>query len=369
MNESSTAYDDKGFQARALEAAVRIGLVVLLVWWCFKIIKPFMLPVLWGAIFAVALYPLFIKLQSLLGGREKLAATLIALAALALLITPIVFFSESLIRNSKTLSKRIEAGTLSIPPPSAKVKEWPLLGGRLYDSWHLASSNLDAALNQFRPQLRAVGRTLLSITAGVGAEVFRFILAIIIAAAFLVYARSGTRAMEVIAVKLVGRQDGYEVVRLTSATIRSVAQGVLGVALIQAILAGGGMMVMGVPFAGLWTLAVLVLAIVQLPTIVILGPIIIYVFSVTETTPAVLFAIWNVAVGVSDTFLKPIFLGRGMDIPMLVILLGAIGGMVLSGIIGLFVGAVALAVGYKLFTSWLDESVVLENDSAAGDVP
>ena len=114
-----------------------------------------------------------------------------------------------------------------------------------------------------------------------------------------------------------------------------------------------GLFVMGVPYAGLWTLLVLLLAIIQLPSLIILGPIIIYVFSVAATVPAVLFMIWSLLVGLSDNILKPLLLGRGLDIPMLVILLGAIGGMILSGIIGLFVGAVVLALGYRLFIAWL----------------
>ena len=112
-------------------------------------------------------------------------------------------------------------------------------------------------------------------------------------------------------------------------------------------------MVMGVPYAGLWALLVLLLAIVQLPPWIILGPIIVYVFSVATTVPAVIFMIWSLAVSVSDAFLKPLLLGRGLDTPMLVILLGAIGGMIYSGIIGLFVGAVVLAVAYELFMLWL----------------
>jgi predicted PurR-regulated permease PerM len=137
----------------------------------------------------------------------------------------------------------------------------------------------------------------------------------------------------------------------------------LGVALIQAILAGAGFVLMAVPLTGLWALAVLVLAIVQLPTILIMGPIIIYVYSIAAPLPATLFAVWSVFVGVSDTFLKPIFLGRGLDIPMLVILLGAIGGMILSGIIGLFVGAVVLAVGYTLFFAWLKQDFAKEDET------
>ena len=363
MRDHTKSPDDRRFQTRALEAAIRIGLVVILIWWCFNIVKPFVLPFLWGAIFAVALYPLFRNLQSLLGGRERLAATFIALVALALLISPIVFLSQSLIKNSQTLSVKIQAGSLTIPPPSAKVKEWPLVGARLHQTWLRASNNLDETLDRFKPQLEAAGRKLLSFTAGVGMEIFRFILAIIIAGVLMVYARGGTRTLERNSERLMGPERGPEIVKLTGATIRSVAQGVLGVALIQSILAGAGFIVMGVPFTGLWALAVLVLAIVQLPTIVVMGPIIIYVFSVAEPLPAALFAAWSIFVGVSDTFLKPIFLGRGMDIPMLVILLGAIGGMVLSGIIGLFIGAVVLAVGYRLFFAWLDQDISQEDEA------
>lgn len=367
MNDSTAPSDDKVFQSRVLEAAIRIGLLAFLIVWCFNIVRPFILPVLWGAIFAVALYPLFLKLQAILGGRPKLAATLMTLVALAILIIPTVILSQSLVENAHKLSKEIEAETLTIPPPSEKVKEWPIIGRWLDKTWRLASTNLDAALDKFTPQLRAGGRKLLSFAAGVGAAVLMIVIAVIIAGALMVYARSGTQAMEIIAGRLMGDKGGTDIVHLVVATIRSVAQGVLGVALIQSILAGIGMIVVGVPFTGLWTFVVLVLAIVQLPTILVLGPIIIYVFSTATTTPAVMFAIWSIVVGVSDTFLKPLFLGRGMDIPMLVILLGAIGGMVLSGIIGLFVGAVVLSVGYKLFVAWLNQNKPLTDERVPGE--
>lgn len=362
MSDFLKSFDNKGYQSRALEVAIRIGLLALLVLWCFNIVKPFILPVLWGTIFAVALYPLFLKLQAVLGGREKLAAVLMTLVVLAILIAPMVMLSGSLVENAQLVSKRIEAGTLTIPPPSEKVKDWPLIGKKLDKSWRLASTNLDDALEHFEPQLRAAGAALLSFAAGAGMEILQFVVSIIIASTLMVYARSGTQVMETIASRLMGAAGGKDIVNLTGATIRSVAQGVLGVALIQSILAGIGLMVIGVPLAGLWSFAVLVLAIVQLPTILILGPIIIYVFSIAETVPAVLFMIWSILVGVSDTFLKPLFLGRGMDIPMLVILLGAIGGMILSGIIGLFVGAVVLAVGYRLFLAWLNQDQMTDND-------
>ena len=367
MSNPSRTEEDKRFQARALDAFVRISLLVLLVLWCFNIVKPFIMPILWGAIMAVAIYPLYVRAHHKLGDREKLTAILITLIALALLIVPSVMLSESLFDGTQKLAAEYDAGTLTIPPPSDKVKDWPLVGEELHDAWTLASTNLEAALVKFKPQAEAFGKWFLSNAAGVGAGVLMFIISIIIAGVFLVFARSGNQALETVVARVLGEKDGKAFVDLAGATIRSVAQGVLGVALIQAVLGGIGLLAIGVPYAGVWALLILFLAIIQLPPLLVLGPIIVYVFSVEPTVPAIIFMIWSLMVSVSDSFLKPLFLGRGMDIPMLVILLGAIGGMILSGIIGLFVGAVVLAVGYSLFMAWLNpEEAGSEEGTPAG---
>jgi len=263
--------------------------------------------------------------------------------------------SGSMVESSKTLAEQVETGTLVVPPPAESVKEWPLIGEKTYSAWMLASVNLEAALKKFKPQVTAVSKWALSAAAGVGGGILMFIVSIIIAGAFLVVGRSGSAAIETVAGRVMGKKGGTEFVDLAGATIRSVAQGVLGVALIQSTLAAIGLLVMGVPYAGVWAALILLLAIVQLPPLLILGPIVVYEFTVAETVPAVIFMVWSLLVSVSDGFLKPLFLGRGMEIPMLVILLGAIGGMILSGIIGLFVGAVVLAVGYSLFVVWLNQ--------------
>ncbi len=360
MNISPSPSEDQQFQARTLEAAIHIGLVGLLLLWTYNIVKPFILPVLWGAIIAVAIYPVFWKLQKLLGNREKLSATLLTLFALALLVTPTAMLSDSLIKNTKYLSTTLQEGTLSIPPPSEDIKNWPLIGEQLHSTWSMASTNLGALLDKFKPQLKTAGTWLLSRAAGAGGALILFFISIIIAGVLLIYARSSSRTVELIATRLMGPQSGKEVAELAGVTIRSVAQGVLGVALIQAILAAIGMILAGVPYAGLWALLVLLLAIIQLPPLLVLGPIIAYVFTTTATAPAVIFMIWSLLVSMSDSFLKPLLLGRGMDIPTLVILVGAIGGMLLSGIIGLFVGAVVLAVGYTLFKAWLEQTQIAD---------
>ena len=183
--------------------------------------------------------------------------------------------------------------------------------------------------------------------------VLQFVVSIIIAGVFLVGAEGGRRVSLQFASSLVGDR-GEALTYLAVATIRSVATGVLGVAIIQALLSAIWLVVMDVPAAGIWTFAVLMLSIMQLPPVIILGPIGIWVFSVAEPVPATIFLVYALIVGASDGFLKPLFLGRGMDIPMLVILLGAIGGMILSGIIGLFIGAIVLAMGYEVLMSWME---------------
>jgi len=358
---SSTQQDDQIFTGRAIEAVIRLGLIFLIVAWCFQIIQPFIIFVIWGIVIAVAIHPVYIKLTNVLGGKNKLAATLYTLLALTLLIVPSVMISESLINTSAKLAEEFDHGTLVVPPPQENVKELPLVGDKVYSIWNQSSRNLEATLKQYAPQIKKAGEAILSAVGSAGGAVLQFILAIIISGIFLANT-SGAHAITLkIATRLAGDKHGEQFTDLATATIRSVAQGVLGVAIIQAILGGAGMYVMDVPAWGLWTILILILAVAQLPPAIILLPVIFYVFSVADTTPAVIFTIWSLIVSMSDSFLKPLFLGRGMETPMLVILLGAIGGMMYSGILGLFVGAIVLALGYELFMAWLNKDVKTSN--------
>ena len=349
------------FTQNTIEAAVRLGLLLLLATWCFKIIMPFIVPVVWGVIIAVAIFPLFLKLKSALGDKNKLAATVYTLLALALLITPTVMISNSVIDTSALITERYESGTLKIPPPSDRVQDWPLIGEKTHAVWLQASNNLEATLRKYESETKKVLKTLISGAAGAAGTIMQFVLSIIISGILVANASGAYDVTIKIFKRLTSNESGQSYADLTKATIRSVAQGVLGVAIIQAVLSALGMMVMDVPAWGIWTLAVMVVAIAQIPPIVILGFVCAYVFSVAETTPAVIFLIYCIIVSSSDGFLKPLFLGRGMETPMLIILLGAIGGMMMSGIIGLFVGAIVLALGYELFMAWLNKAEVTSN--------
>ena len=351
LNQNQTSNE---FSRNAVEAAIRISLIAMLVFWCFMIFKPFVIPVLWAIIIAVAIFPLYQKFEALFGEKKKIALIVFTLIALSLLIVPSIMLLSSMVETAQSLAEKMQQGGLQIPAPPEKVATWPLIGETLFKFWSNASQNLMATVSQFTPQLKTAGAWLLTTAAGAGGSVLQFIISIIIAAVFIANADNEKKFSQSLFVRLAG-EAGKDFSELAGATMRSVAQGVLGVAFIQAVLAGIGLLVMDVPGAGLWAMLVLLLAVVQLPPILILGPIMIYVFSVADTLPAVLFLIYGFVVSASDAFLKPMFLGRGMEIPMLVILIGAIGGMMMSGIIGLFIGAVVLAIGYELFMAWLKQ--------------
>jgi len=349
-----TQLEEKRFTNRVMEVCIRLTLIFLIVALCFEIIKPFMIIVVWGIIIAVAIFPLYSKLSLALGNRDKLSAILYTLVVLSLLIGPSIMIANSLIETSTYLAKGFSNGTLEIPPPAQNVRELPLVGEKAYAAWYQASTNLEATLKQNTAHIKKLGEAFISAIAGVGGGILQFILSVIISGVFLANSKQSHAITVKIASRLTDQEQGLQYTDLTTATIRSVAQGVLGVAVIQAILGGMGMYFMDVPGWGLWTVFILVLAVAQLPPLLVLLPVILYVFSVASTIPAVIFTIWSLLVSMSDGLLKPLLLGRGMETPTLVILLGAIGGMMLFGILGLFVGAITLALGYEIFIAWLD---------------
>ncbi len=354
MPESTPHQTNTDFTQITIEAAIRLGLLMLLAAWCFMIVYPFIQLIMWGVIIAVAIYPLFVKLKSTLGDRNKLAAVVYTLLALAFLITPAMMISDSVIESSQAITEKYEQGQLQIPPPQENVKGWPLIGEKLYAFWSQASTNLQGTIENYQPQLKQVGEKILAVAAGAGGGVLQFVISIIISGILVANAPGAYNITLKTFSRLTNDAQGEVFTKLSRDTIRSIAQGVIGIAIIQALLSALGMYVMDVPGWGLWTLFILVLAIAQLPPLLVLGFVIAYVWSVAETTPAVIFTVYALIVSGSDSFLKPLLLGRGLKTPMLVILLGAIGGMIMSGIIGLFIGAVILALGYELFMEWLD---------------
>jgi predicted PurR-regulated permease PerM len=338
---------------RATDVAIRIGSVAVLVGWCFVIVSPFLLPIAWGAIIAIALHGPFAALRARLGGRGTLAATLVMVTLLVAVVVPSVLVGGSLADDVESAAHAFREGRLQVPPPSQRVAGWPIVGERVFAFWQLASENLQAALAELGPRLAGVASSLLSAGARFGISVLQFLFAIAISGVLLARSGSGIAAAQSLAVRLAGPR-GPALAELAAATVRGVTRGILGVALIQAILAGIGLFAAGVPAAGLWALAALVLGVIQVGVALVLIPAALWLFANADTVTAVAFAIWTVLLLPLDNVLKPLLMGRGLDVPVAVIFIGAIGGFVTQGLIGLFVGAVVLVLGYELSMAWLE---------------
>jgi predicted PurR-regulated permease PerM len=351
-----SASSDPGTEAvqtqRTLELTIRVGAVFLLAAWCIQIVLPFLGAVVWGIVIAVAANAPYQRLEAALGGRSKPAAALFALLALLLLIVPAVLLTDSLASGARQLAEVLRDGSLEIPPPPAEVRSWPLIGGPTYEFWELASKSLETALAPLAPQLKTFSVHMLAAAASAGFGILQFVLSVIIAAALLATSAVGDRTADAIAARLAGDR-GPELADLAGATMRGVTRGIIGVAMIQAILAGFGFIAVGLPGAGLWALLCLVFAVVQLPVALFMTPIVIYVFTSASTLVAVFFLAWAIFVSLIDNVLKPLLFSRGARVPTLVIFVGSIGGMLSMGILGLFVGAVVLSVGYEVTRMWL----------------
>ena len=276
----------------AIEIAIRLGLIFLILAWCLQILTPFVSLVAWGGIIAVAIYTPFLKLVEKLGGRKKLAVTLIVVLGITIILVPVISMSTSMIDGATNLGTQVSEGKVHVPPPPDYVQEGPLGGKKTYAFWMQASQNMKATLEQYPNQLAAVGKKMLHAAAGVGTGVLQFIVSFIIAAVFLMNAEGAGKAMRRLANRL-SAQQGDELLDMSVSTIRSVAVGVIGIAFIQALLGGLGMMFAGVPAAGLLAIFILVLAIAQLPPLLILGPVAIYVFSAESTVVASIFLVWS----------------------------------------------------------------------------
>jgi len=344
---------DENLSNRAVLIALRISFVAFLFLLSYLILKPFLLMVVWGIIIAVGVFPIFSRLSKILGNKDKLSSIILTLTALALIITPTVLMLDSTVVSVKNIAEQYESGTLVIPPPSDKIAQLPVIGKPISKIWKLASKNLKEAIKTLEPQIKKYYPKVIHAVSGLGGTILLSILSIIIAGVLLLQAKSSEQTTHKVFRFLVGKNE-KEFTKLTILTIRSVVQGVLGIAVIQSIAAGGLFVIFNIPVAGLWALLVLILAIIQLPPMLIMLPIAIYGFSIMSTTYAVIFLVLSIVISAADTFLKPIFLGRGVDVPMLVILLGAIGGMVVFGILGLFIGSVVLAITYKIFLALIN---------------
>jgi len=338
-----------------LDVLIRGGLILALAMLCYRVFSPFLHLMVWALILAVTLYPLHQFLATKMGGKQGLAATLLVITGIVLIVTPTAILMSSLADSVRQLVHDVQNNTLKIPAPRPGVEHWPVVGNQIHDVWSKLHSDLPTMVQSMQPKIGELAKTALGFVASVGGGVLQFLASFIIAGIIMAFGQSGSRASQAIFERIIGPDQGREFARLSTATIRAVAQGVIGVAFIQAIIVGLALLVAGVPWAGVLALIVLVLSLAQVPALIVTVPAILYIWSSGNysNVAASAYTVLLFVSGLADNVLKPLMLGRGVDAPMPVILLGALGGMATAGILGMFVGATLLALGYQLFMGWV----------------
>ncbi len=343
------------------DTIIRLLLLLALIAWCVLIIYPFANILLWSLILSIALYPLHNGLAKKLGGKPKLASFIIVFSILLVFILPAGMLISSLIDEVKELKLAYDNGTLVIPPPNEGVKGWPIIGDKLYDTWYAAHTNIENLIIKHKDKILDLGGKLAAGILDAANGVIQIVISILIAGVLLAVSGTGMAVRSFF--KKAAGERGDEFADIVIKTVRSVANGVIGEAFVLALMNGILFLLAGVPFAGIWALLVFVLAVLQMPVFIVTVPIMIYFFAEKETVSAILWTISLLLVSFSDNILTPIMLGKNAPVPMPVIFIGVIGGVMLSGFIGLFTGAIVMSLGYTLLVSWIysNESETLQD--------
>jgi predicted PurR-regulated permease PerM len=336
------------------ETILQLGLVFLILLFCFNLLAPFVTPILWAIIFAIILYPLFNILQKKLKGKKSLAATIIILCILAIVILPSITFFGGVTSGIMEVKSSIDEGTLKIDTPSQNIKDWPVIGQKAYDFLYSASVNLEKTLLEHKEQIKDISTKVLGGLVSSIVTILQVVLSVIIAGVLM--ASSSAQNLATNFIMRIAGDKGDEFLEITISTVRQVVKGVIGVAVIQTLIQAVGLFLCGVPFPGILTLLCLILSIIQVGPIIVNIGVIAYLFSTGDSsTAAILWTVFFILSGLSDNVLKPLLLGKGALVPMLVIFIGVIGGFMMSGFIGLFVGPIVFSIGYKLFVAWMED--------------
>ena len=360
MNSSTTPNPELELRLsrRLLDVLIRFSLVVILVLLCYRVFAPFISLMAWALILAVTLYPLQRIIVKKLNVRQGLAATSIVMAAILMIVAPTAVLVASLGDSVQQSVHTLQAKPIEVPPPRPGIETWPIVGKHIYAVWMKAHTDLPALIVSKRPQIVDLAKKAMAAVAGIGVELLMFLAAFGVAGIIMAFGEEGKLRSIDIFNRIVGPARGAGFVALSTSTIRAVAQGVVGVAFIQGLLIGLILLAAGGPWAGVIAVIVVVIAIAQIPVVIVSLPAIIYIWNSGEhsTMAAIVFTVLLAVAGLADNVLKPLMLGRGVEAPMPVILLGALGGMATAGILGMFEGAVLLALGYQIFMHWVDSN-------------
>jgi predicted PurR-regulated permease PerM len=330
-----------------------LGVAVLLVT-AFWIVRPFLVAAIWAVAIVIVTWPAMLRLQAWLRGSRAAAIAVTLVLLLLLVAVPLTLGVAAIVLHAGDLVARVQAGAgVDLATAPSWLVALPIVGERIGTAWHqLAGDGGEAAWRRLAPYGTTLVGWLIGRIGNFGYQTIQFALTLVLAA--FIYAHGETLAAGVarLTTRLWGAQ-GASLVQLTTPAIRGVALGVVLAAAIQSVLAGIGLAVAGVPFAGVLTGVLFLLCLAQVGMLVLLVPAVIWVFWAGDAVAGTLLLVWSVAVALLDQFLRPILVGRHADLPALLIFIGVVGGLVAFGLLGIFVGPVVLAVAYALLSAWL----------------
>lgn len=330
-----------------------IALITVLVVGCFVVLRPFLSAVLLSAILTYSTWPLYERIERLLKGRRSLASGIMVLLITAVLIFPLVLVGVSLAENIRALVEMVRRLLADgAPNPPAWITSIPLVGATIHERWQeLAGSGtaLNVELTKYLLPLRDRG---LHGAAVIGEGILYLTLSVFIS--FFMYRDSAALSERLQGIlSRIGGRRGAGMLRTAGDTIKSVIYGILGTALAQGILAGVGMFIAGVPGALLLGAITCMLALIPYGSSLAWGFSAIWLFQQGDVTSAIFLVVWGVlVVSTVDNFLKPYFISKGSKLPFILVFLGALGGVLAFGVLGIFIGPTLLAIAYSLFREW-----------------
>ncbi len=338
-----------------VELSVKVGTVILLLLLCLKVITPIFLIVLWGAIIAVGTFPAYERVNKALKNKRKLSAVIVTLSIYLIIILPLTFFVISIGQNAENISNWLTSGGFKVPPANEKIINIPIVGQNIYDLWELGNTNIKGLISILLPHTKGLATGIVPFVTKLLFGLSKIVISVMVAGIFFVFGETAKVVSDNVSRVLIGDYI-KDFTKLSVVTIRSVVQGIIGVGVIQGIAAGVGLRLANVPGAGILTLLTVFVCVVQMPPMLILVPVAIYLFYKSTLTVAIIFSIWVLIITFGDTPLRALMFGRGTEVPSVVIFIGTIGGALNWGILGLFIGAIIAALGYKFITTLIEDN-------------
>ncbi|HEX7020992.1 MAG TPA: AI-2E family transporter YdiK [Gemmatimonadaceae bacterium] len=333
---------------------IGVLIIVTLIASTLWVLEPFLASTIWAAMIVIATWPVMIRLQHWLWHSRAAATTVMTLALLLLLVVPLGLLIATVVANADALvAWAASLHSFTMPPPPEWLARVPLVGARMVDGWRrLADSRMADLAASIAPYVGAMIVWLAGTMKGFALLTLQLLLTVAIAGVMYAKGEHAADALLKFGRWLAG-EEGDRVIRLAGRAIRAVALGVVLTACAQATLAGVGLVLAGVPFAPVLTALTFIMCIAQIGPLLVLGPSVAWLLWSGATGPATLLLIWSIAVIPLDNVLRPILMTKGVDLPMLLMFTGVMGGLLAFGLIGIFIGPVVLAVVYTLLGAWI----------------